>query len=275
MTFDNFALAVAFTTLLLSLLVLLGWQYDITLLKSISSDWPSMKANTAISFLLLSTSLWISSANSEELAPRFHQILSTVRKTALAIVLLIASLTLFEYLSGFNFGIDQMLFDEATGTVGTSHPGRMAPDSSLAFIMLSVACLNLHPRRYGKYRIFSSALATFAAMAIAIVGIISYESTTLSSYGWFGFTNMAMHTALLLLLFSMAICSLLWKASLNNWALNILNTMAFFAGILLLLIVGLSSYIAQSWIEEANLKITANELLISKIQSLLIETIDQ
>ena len=48
------------------------------------------------------------------------------------LVFLIGTLTLIEYVSGINLGIDQLFMEHYIG-VKTSHPGRMAPNTALCF----------------------------------------------------------------------------------------------------------------------------------------------
>ena len=52
---------------------------------------------------------------------------------------LLGLLTLCQYLFGLDFGIDQLLFREPPGTVGTLSPGRMAPATAVDFLLLGGA----------------------------------------------------------------------------------------------------------------------------------------
>jgi hypothetical protein len=55
--FKKLSLIFSYIVALVGLLVLIGWIGDITVLKSISPYWISMKANAAICFLLAGSTL--------------------------------------------------------------------------------------------------------------------------------------------------------------------------------------------------------------------------
>jgi hypothetical protein len=60
---------------------------------------------------------------------------------------LIGLLTLAEDTFSWNPGFDLWLFSEPAGTVGTSNPGRMAPDTALCFVLLAVGVAFVHSAR--------------------------------------------------------------------------------------------------------------------------------
>lgn len=50
-------------------MALAGWAFDIAVLKSILPGWVSMKANTAVCFILIGISLWLTARTSVTLNP--------------------------------------------------------------------------------------------------------------------------------------------------------------------------------------------------------------
>ncbi|MEW6570754.1 MAG: hypothetical protein AB1390_06230 [Nitrospirota bacterium] len=111
---------------------------------------------------------------------------------------MMGALTLSEYIFGYDFGIDQLLFYESSSAVGTSHPGRMAPNTALNFTMTGVALLLLNIRRRQTNQI-----AHFLALAIILVGLLSligyiYGVRTLHGISYY--TQMALHTAVIFIL---------------------------------------------------------------------------
>ncbi|MBD1881205.1 ATP-binding protein [Trichocoleus sp. DQ-A2] len=119
---------------LIGCVVLLGWILDITALKSILPGLVSMKANTSIAFILsgLSLCLWHDAEHRRQKAKDNRRKSSFDLSQVLAIiVILIGLLTLIEYGFGWNLGIDELLFKDPAGAVGTSAPGRMSPNSAL------------------------------------------------------------------------------------------------------------------------------------------------
>lgn len=114
-------------------LVLLGWLFDLNALKSGLPGLTAMKANTALAFILAGVALW---------AQVSRPGLRIVSQVCSSVVLLLGLLTLGEYLSGVNFGIDQLLIQDITNLPGDI-PGRMAVNTALSFSALGAALLLL------------------------------------------------------------------------------------------------------------------------------------
>jgi hypothetical protein len=53
----SFVKLASLVTVVTGVVVLIGWQFDSTVLKSVSDDWVSMKPNTAVALLLAGLSL--------------------------------------------------------------------------------------------------------------------------------------------------------------------------------------------------------------------------
>lgn len=112
-------------------------------------------------------------------------------------VTFIAALILFEYLTGFNPGTDQMLMiDDVHPDV--QYPGRPAPNTALAFLFIGMSLVLLYcpVERFSKYCflvIDFTGLVVFALGAHAIGGYLElYEQ----AYAWGTDTRMSVHTAL-------------------------------------------------------------------------------
>ena len=120
-------------------LVLLGWAFDIAVFKSVLPGWVAMKANTALCFVLMGAALGLTTRRPavESLKRPVSGLL--VARFLGALAGLLGLLTLGEYVFGWNPGLDQWLFVEPAGAVGTSHPGRMAPETALCFVALALA----------------------------------------------------------------------------------------------------------------------------------------
>jgi hypothetical protein len=118
-------IAGVFSTLL-GVCVLLGWYTHNIALIQISSAFVPMQYNTALGFLLSGLGLMF-------LHLGFSRLLTFVG----TLVLLIGSLTLIEYVFGFDLGVDQLLMEHYI-TTETSHPGRMAPNTALCFVLTSL-----------------------------------------------------------------------------------------------------------------------------------------
>jgi PAS domain S-box-containing protein len=165
--------------IVLGLLVLVGWAFDNPILKSIHPSLASMKANTAILFVLLGTGLW--SARREK--PRL------VRRITGALIITASLATLAEYLLGANFGIDELFFED----IASAHePGRMAVTTGVNFLLLGLALLF----RDGRLRSRASRAAVLLAAAISLVAVCGYLYGASSLYAITAYSSMALHTAL-------------------------------------------------------------------------------
>jgi len=168
--------------------VLVGWALDIAPLKSILPGLASMKSNSALLFIFCGISLWM-------------QIEGYPRRIAQAFALIVISiglLTLVEYLFNSNFGIDQLLFQDMAA--GVLHPGRMAPSSATAFILMGCALL-LAGNPAKSVLKDSLVLITLAITGLAIIGYLYGVS---SLYQISAYASMALHTALSFILLSLA-----------------------------------------------------------------------
>ena len=119
----------------IGLMVLLGWVGDIDMLKSMIPGVLTMKANAAVCFGTLGAGLVLLSRTSVGPAGR---------RIGVALVwatIAIASITGAEYLTGIDVGLDQLLFREPLGGVGSVIPGRMAPATVIGLASLGLAVL--------------------------------------------------------------------------------------------------------------------------------------
>ena len=170
---------------LIGFVVIVGWMFDIAALKSILPIWVTMKANTAIGFILSGASLW-------QLHRPTRRSIQRIQCCA-AVVLLIGLLTLLEY--GFNrdLGIDQLIFQESVTAVATSAPGRMAVNTAFNFLLVGSALLLL-----SKFRSLQVVIQAFTITVffIAMLGLLGYLYNIQEFYGFGAYTKMAVHTAI-------------------------------------------------------------------------------
>ena len=192
---QSFAQAAGIAVAVTGGLALFGWAVGLSHLTSISAGYVSMKPNIAFAFVLGGGSLYLLSAGPPD---------RNLRLAALAasfIVALIGVLTLSEYLYGWDLDIDQLVFTESAGAVGTSSPGRMAPASSLNLFLVGVSLLVLDSRRC--YPV--AQLLTLVAALISLTALIGYAYDVESLYGMGSSTGMAIHSSLCFLALSAGI----------------------------------------------------------------------
>lgn len=123
--------------------VVIGWWLDIALLKSVYPGLATMKANTALAFLLSGASLWL-------LQPQQpSQWRRRIAQACAGTVVLVGMLTLAQDRFGWKLHIDELLFRDTTGGVKTPHPGRMAPNTASNFVLIGcgLVVLDVETRR--------------------------------------------------------------------------------------------------------------------------------
>ncbi|HEX7634359.1 MAG TPA: diguanylate cyclase, partial [Noviherbaspirillum sp.] len=137
-----FAKAASTIAAVTGVIAIIGWIVGIPAFKSLmpgsdyTGGYSTIKFNSAVCILLAGISLRLLC---EE--PRTAAALR-ISNIASAIVMLVGSLTLIEYIGGLDFGIDQLFFIEPDTPPG-QFPGRMAAAAALIFITISGTLLLL------------------------------------------------------------------------------------------------------------------------------------
>ncbi|MDJ1174614.1 sensor histidine kinase [Roseofilum capinflatum] len=178
-------------------IVIVGWCFDIGLLKSVLPGLVTMKANTAFGFIFSGLSLWA-----------WHQTPGNTKTRLLAqgsaiLVFLIGFLTLVQYGWNVDLGIDQLVFQESVDAVATASPGRMALNSAFNFLIVGSALMAIvFPRK----NYLSSQILTVVGFLIAYLGLLGYlyGNAYFYKYGS-AFTAMALHTAIAFILSTLSI----------------------------------------------------------------------
>ena len=232
-------------------LVLGGWAFDVAPLKSFLPGWVSVKPNTALAFILMGLALLLSHPLSS-FERGFPPVSARLGRLCGGLAGLIGLVTLVEYATGWNPGLDQWLFREPAGAVGTSHPGRMAPDAACCFLLLAVGLDKARRPREGKGTSFTSAVLGWLVVTVALAAILSYFTPGVGPYGWGGLTIMAVPTAVLFMLLGAALVQAAWEGSASVWSLSRKTTEAFAVGLVVLMFMGLSASRSQFHLHELN-----------------------
>lgn len=180
------------------ILALTGWWLHVDALTKILPGLATMKPITGLAFVFAGTALWLRRVGIEE---RRGAILAG--KSLAVGVVLIGLTTLAEYLFGLDLGIDNVLFRGALTATGVVHPGRMAPTTALAFAILGSALLFIDYEFRNKIRP-AEWLALFACL-MGFVATLGYVYGAEALYRVSIYSSMALHTAILFVLLSLAI----------------------------------------------------------------------
>lgn len=184
--------------LVLSVLVIYGWHTNNARLVQIHAAFAPMQYNTALAFLFSGVTL-----------------LGIVRRWSIPILVgsslsfVIGLFTGLQYLFGWNLGIDELLMKHSI-TVATSNPGRMAPSTSVCFMLTGAALWAMHPDWWRPRNSILTGILGSLLMALSLVAIIGYISDIKPAYAWGKYTHMAIHTAAGFLLIAVTILVNAW-----------------------------------------------------------------
>ncbi|NNF00156.1 MAG: response regulator [Pyrinomonadaceae bacterium] len=175
------ALSVAVSAL--GLIALIGWHAANPTLIQIHPSFVPMQYNTAIGFFLCGIGLILAFFRQKKAAAVFGITLA-----------LIGAATFSQYVFGMDLGIDEVLM-KAYITVKSSHPGRMAPNTAICFILTGMA-LTFFGLRGRKYLLSIVTCLGGIITALATVVLFGYLADIPDLYPWQKLTHMAVHTAI-------------------------------------------------------------------------------
>ena len=190
-------LSLASVVIVVSLLVLAGWFLNNRYLVQVLPSFAPMQFNTALCFLFLAMATLLIAYQ-----PKISSVLG-------ALVIVLAGLTLLQYILGVNFHIDE-LFMKASITTKTSHAGRMAPNTALCFVLTGLIFVLYAFKAKLNVGVGLVLLAILVA-ALSFVVFIGYLAGISTAYGWGNLTRMAIHTSTSFLFLSCALILFLWS----------------------------------------------------------------
>lgn len=184
------------------LVVLLGWAFHLEVLQSMWPGSTSMKANSAICFILVGLAIVLLHVRA---VYRLQDIwLTRIARGLVSFVLLIAIITLVEYVFKINLGLDQLFFVEKANTPLGIFPGRMALNSAISFVFVAIAIFFVDATETLDEHI-SQILAFFAGF-LSLVSIFGYlAGEKIFAGGVHGYNLMSVNTAVLFILTSLSV----------------------------------------------------------------------
>jgi signal transduction histidine kinase/ActR/RegA family two-component response regulator len=180
---QRLAAIVGIALAVLGMVVIGGWIAGSTAIVQILANAPSMKFNTAASFVLLGMSL---------VAGAYAW-----RRLALASALtvsLVAAATIVQYVLQIDLGIDNLIFRDRWTPV-EHQPGRMAVNTSICLLALGIVAFSTACSRRRSWLPAAEALVSSTVLAVALLSAFGYFAGLPAAYGWGGQLGMALHTA--------------------------------------------------------------------------------
>tara|TARA_R110002020_G_scaffold387546_1_gene598322 strand:+ start:130920 stop:132884 length:1965 start_codon:yes stop_codon:yes gene_type:complete len=182
--------SIAISSLVVALLVIIGWLIKIPALLNIIPSAATMKLNTAISFAMCGLAILWSTRNRG-----IEKKISPLQLILALGVILIGAETLAEYIFQTQFTIDSLILKD---TLSHSIPGRMSLATSVCFIVIGGAILGVDAKKK-----FVREITQYSLLAVSIIALISLDAYLLqipTSKRLFFLDSMAIHTSLLFFL---------------------------------------------------------------------------
>lgn len=188
--------------LLTGVLVLFGWLWNIPHLTTLTPHQNPMLPNAAIAFIFCGVSIYGTASG--------KKMLSLI---GASFPLFIGFATCFEYIFKLDLGIDQLFIHV---NVPELFPGRIAPNSALAFLLFGLAMVIRLKLSEWKYLNFAIALIGVFILAIGIIPLIAFMAGMETSHGWGKFSRMAIPTAFLWSVLGLKFFRLSWISSTSS-----------------------------------------------------------
>ncbi|RLE17647.1 MAG: hypothetical protein DRJ50_13835, partial [Actinobacteria bacterium] len=196
--------AAGVATTLLGFIVLAGWFTGNRTLIQVLPQFVPMQFNTALGFICCGLSLAFLVAGKS----RIGAIIG-------AIAAIIGALTLVEYVGGVDLGIDE-LFMKHDITVGTSNPGRMAPNTAVCFTLFGLCGLVWQLRWKPIHRSVLVVILGSVTFGLGVVALTGYMAGLETAYGWGNLTRMAVHTSVGFVVVSCGLLFFVWSRDIRG-----------------------------------------------------------
>ncbi len=179
-------------SILAGALVLLAWKRGLVVLITAGSDHAGMATSTALDLVLCGLSLWAWNADSSWWTV-------PLRRSCAFVAILVAALAQLSTHPVFAPYVRQNLFTAQLSTPGAAILVRMAPNTALCLVLIGLASLVTGVQFRGvPVRQWAALLAAI----ISLIAAVGYAYDVRALYGISGYTQMAPHSALTLLLLS-------------------------------------------------------------------------
>lgn len=199
-SYEKFVRIAAIFVIAIGCLVLIGWTFNIVILKSVLPGLVTMKANSALGFVLAGISLFLGREKTN--SPQRHiGLLCSTAVTGLGLF------NLWQYSCGWELGIDEFLFKDDPEPIGTFHPGRMSPVTAFSFsaIGIAIGLTGIKKGRLNSHEVIWVEILAILTNLLAAQALIAYIYGVKPIVGSIPYTQMALHTAFCFLLLGVSV----------------------------------------------------------------------
>ncbi len=196
---------ISLTLVIVGCLVFLGWEFNIASLKSLFLGAIPMKSNTALAFILVGLTLWLSQ---NKLRSRYWWVMQVSSFS----VFLIGGLTLLEHAFGIDLGIDYLLLQGNSLSVASSTLDQMSVVTAFDFLIIGIS---LFLSSNNVLHIPAQLLALLAS-ALGFLSFAGYLFSSAALYNVHPFSSIALPTTIALFASSIGVMLMDSKNGLMN-----------------------------------------------------------
>ncbi|MDC0742524.1 PAS domain S-box protein [Polyangium mundeleinium] len=199
-SYQKASMAFGVAALVIAVLVMMGWAFDVEVLKRITMRFPSMKMNTAVSFAWMGLAVLV--LHAEEKAKVRSRGKDVLLLLCGGVVTCLAVATLAEYLWGLDLPIDEALVADRSPAPSPTHPGRMGPLTALKLALLGLSLLTL---QLSKRRSFLWQLPVLLSFFLSMLGLLGYLYGAHTMATVLPYSSVAIHTEIAFALLSLGL----------------------------------------------------------------------
>jgi len=167
--FKIYSRSCALLVIILGIISAMGWFLNIPVLRGEFMGFPGTKFNTTLIFIMAGVCLYL-------LNRRFTSNLLSVTRILAALVTILGALTLLEYATGINIGMNQLFSSILPGSAGVL--GKSRSLGALNFVLVGIALLMASY----KYKPHLMQFLTFIVGFLGLLGLSSYFYGVSSSF---------------------------------------------------------------------------------------------
>ena len=194
--------------------------------------------STALSFILCGTALFLLTTRRKQLAPWIG-----------GAVMLFSGLTLLEYITDENFGID-LLFFKPHFEAATAYPDRMSPLTAGCFLFIGSGVMLAGLKNQWSKRLAGSGLLSCIVIVVAVVGLAGYVFGIEPAYGWGVYAGMALPSAILFLFLGGGLLVWSWDSAIKE-NFNFVRWLPVTGSVTLMLMIAFISAVNMSELQSA------------------------
>jgi PAS domain S-box-containing protein len=249
---------------LLGMLVMAGWWAQQRSLVHLLPGYFPMVFNVALSFFFAGVALML-----PESQPAIRK---KGQQAAGLLIVVVAGLAGLQNLIQIDLGIDQ-LFATQWFSDSNPAPGRMAPLTSVGFVLAGGCFLLMHQLRTSKMAQLLIQLLTHAILAAGIFSLVGYSLKLELLYGWYRFARMAPLTAIAFIILGGALWSVWFQTLKQSGVYDNREDKRIAALVTLILFLlaftgGLTGFVLSTQRTEASLKQSLEAALANRTQLL-------